>query len=60
MDLSGQLHDPAALLPGKNRSYQCDRLGGLQNEFGRGVEGKNSQPPPEIEPRSFDRPARSQ
>jgi len=36
------------------------RLGGPQSRSGRGVEEKNSQPPPGIEPRSSDRPARSQ
>jgi len=36
------------------------RLGGLQSRSGHDVEEENSQPPPGIEPRSSDRPARSQ
>jgi hypothetical protein len=52
MEVSGQLHAPAALPPGKAPSwYPLDRkLGGPQNRSGRGGEEKNSQPPPEIEP----------
>jgi hypothetical protein len=37
MEVSGQLHDPAALPAGK--------LGGPQSRSGRGGEEKNSQPP---------------
>jgi hypothetical protein len=41
--------------------YPLDRkLGGPQSRSGHGVEDKHSQPPPGIEPRSSDRPARSQ
>jgi hypothetical protein len=50
MEVSGQLHAPAALPPGKETLYPLDmRLGGSQNRSGRGCEEKNSQPPPEIE-----------
>jgi hypothetical protein len=42
MEVSGQLHAPAVLLPG--------RLGSLQSQSARGVEEKNSQPTPGIEP----------
>jgi hypothetical protein len=49
--VSGQLHAPAALPPGKEPQYPLDRwLGGPQSRSGRGDEEKNSQPPPEIEP----------
>jgi hypothetical protein len=51
MEVSGQLHDPAALPPGKKPLYPLDkRLGGPQSRSGRGGEKKNSQHPPEIEP----------
>jgi hypothetical protein len=42
MEVSDQLHGPAALPPG--------RLGGTQSRSGRGGEEKNSQLPPGIEP----------
>jgi hypothetical protein len=49
--ISGQLHDPAALSPGKELLVRIGwRLGGPQDRSGRGGEEKNSQPPPEIEP----------
>jgi len=49
MEVSGQLHAPAALPPG-TEPYPLDRrLGGPQSHSGRGGEEKNSQPPPEIE-----------
>jgi len=49
MELSGQLHAPAALFQGK--SYPLDRrLGGPQSGSGGGGEGKSSQTPPGIEP----------
>jgi len=36
MEVSGQLHAPAALPPGKSPHYSLDRwLGGLQNRSGR-------------------------
>jgi hypothetical protein len=54
MDVSVQIHTPAALPPGKDRS-----LGGSQTRFGRGDEEKNSHPPPGIEPYYPARPARS-
>jgi hypothetical protein len=46
----GQLHDLAALPPGRSPWYPLDRLGGTQSRCGRGGEKKNSQPPPGIEP----------
>jgi hypothetical protein len=50
MELSGQLHAPTALSPGKETRYPLDRrLGGFQSCSGRGGEEKNSQPPPGIE-----------
>jgi hypothetical protein len=50
MEVSGQLHAPAALPPGKEPWYPLDRrLGGPQSRSGRGGEEKNSQPPPETE-----------
>jgi hypothetical protein len=45
MEVSGQLHAPAALLPGIG-----GWVGGPQSRSGRGGEEKNSQPPPGIEP----------
>jgi hypothetical protein len=45
MEVSGQLHAPKALLPGKGR-----RLGGSQSRFERGCEEKNSQPLAGLEP----------
>jgi len=49
--VSGQLHAPAALSPGRSPSYPLDRrLGGPQRRSGRGGEEKNFQPPPAIEP----------
>jgi hypothetical protein len=61
MDVSGQLHAMAILPQGKCPWYPLDmRLGGPQSWFGHGVEEKNSQPPPGIEPRLSDRPARRQ
>jgi hypothetical protein len=51
MEVSGQLHAPAALPPRKKPRYSLDmRLDGPQSRSGRGGEEKNSQPPPEIEP----------
>jgi len=46
MEVSGQLHGPAALSPEKERRYPLDRrLGGPQRRSGRGEEEKNSQLP---------------
>jgi hypothetical protein len=61
MEESCQPDAPAASSPGKKSPrYPLDRkLGGPQSPSGHSVEGKNSQPPPEIEPRSSDRPAHS-
>jgi hypothetical protein len=51
MEVSGQLHAPAALLPGEIPWYPLDRrLGGHQSRSGHGGEEKNSQTPPKIEP----------
>jgi hypothetical protein len=51
MEVSGQLHAPAALPQGKSPWYQLDRMpGGPQSRSGRGDEEKNSQPLPGIEP----------
>jgi hypothetical protein len=46
---------PRPLYPqGKSPRYPLDRrLGGPQSRSGYGVEEKNSQPPPGIEPRSY-------
>jgi hypothetical protein len=53
MEVSGQLHAPAALPQGKSPWYPLDRrLGGPQSRSGRGGEEKNSQPPPAMEPRT--------
>jgi len=51
MGVSGQLHAPAALPPGKEPLVPIDRrLGGPQSRFGHsGGEVKNSQPSPGIE-----------
>jgi hypothetical protein len=46
MEVSGQLHAPAALPPGKSPWYPLDRrLGGPQSQSGRGGEEKNWNPP---------------
>jgi hypothetical protein len=51
MEVSGQLHAPAAFPPGKEIRYPLNRrLGGPQSRSGRDGEEKNSQPPPGIEP----------
>jgi hypothetical protein len=48
-------------LQGKSPQYPLDRrLDEPQNQSVRGGEEKNSEPPPGLEPRSSDRPARSQ
>jgi len=60
MEVSGQLHVPVALLPGKQPQYPLDRrMVGPQSSSGHGVKEKNSQPPPEIELQSYDCPAHS-
>jgi hypothetical protein len=61
MEVSGQLHAPAALHKGKKPRYPVDRrLGGPQSRSKHGVEEKNSHPQPGIyNTRSSDRPARS-
>jgi hypothetical protein len=44
MEVSGQLHVPASLPPGKEPLYPLDRrLGGPYSRSGRGGEEKNSQ-----------------
>jgi hypothetical protein len=51
MEVSGQLHTPAALPPGQEARYPLDkRLGGPQSRSRRGGGEKNSQPPPGLEP----------
>jgi hypothetical protein len=51
MEMIGQLHAPAALLPGKEPRYPLGRrMGGPQNRCGHGGEEKNSQPLPGLEP----------
>jgi hypothetical protein len=51
MEVSGQLHAPAALPQGKGPWYPLDRgLDGPQSRSGRGGEEKNSQPALGIEP----------
>jgi hypothetical protein len=51
MEVSDQLHAPAAFPPRKEPWYPLDRrLGGTQSRSGRGGEEKNSQPPPGTEP----------
>jgi hypothetical protein len=60
MEVSGQLHVPAALPQGKSPWYPLDRrLGEPQCRSERGGLEKNSQPAPGIEPQNPDRPARS-
>jgi hypothetical protein len=50
MEVSGQLHAPATVPPGKEPLEPLDRrLGGPQSRSGRGGEEKNSQPPSGIE-----------
>jgi len=54
MGVNGELHAPAALLPGKETWYPLDRrLSGPKRRSGRGAEEKKSLTLPEIEPRSF-------
>jgi hypothetical protein len=52
MEVSGQLHSPAALPPReKGPCYPLNRrLGGSQSRSGRGTEEKNSQPVTGLEP----------
>jgi hypothetical protein len=51
MEVSGQLHAPAALPPGNEPPVPIYRkLSGPQSRSGRGGEEKNSQSPPGIEP----------
>jgi hypothetical protein len=42
MEVSGQLHAPAALLPGNKPVTDLMRLGGPQSRFGRFGEEKNT------------------
>jgi hypothetical protein len=50
MEVSGQLHAPAALSQRKSPWYPSDRrLGGPQNQSGHCGEEKNSQLLPELE-----------
>jgi hypothetical protein len=53
MEVSGQLHIPAALPPPPGKSPWCPldtRLGGTESRTGRSDEEKNSQPLPNFEP----------
>jgi hypothetical protein len=50
MEVSGQLHVPAALPREKEPLVPITRLSGPQNRYGRCGEEKNSHPPTEIEP----------
>jgi hypothetical protein len=51
MEVSGQLHDPAALSQGKSPPYSFKRrLDGHQSRSGYGGGEKNSQPLPGLEP----------
>jgi hypothetical protein len=51
MEVSCQLHAPAALPPGKEPRYPLyGRLGGPQSRSGRSGEKKNSQPLSGLEP----------
>jgi hypothetical protein len=60
MEVSSQLHAPAALPPGKDPLVPLDRrLDGPQSRSERGGLEKNSQPQPEIEPQNPDRPTHS-
>jgi hypothetical protein len=49
MGVSGQLHAPAALPPGKTRNSLYRRLGGPQGRSGR---GRKISPPPGFDPRT--------
>jgi hypothetical protein len=60
MEVSGQFNAPAVLSPGKEPPVPTGQEAGwAHNLSGRGGEEKNSQPPPGIEPKNPDRPARS-
>jgi hypothetical protein len=60
MEVSGQLHAPAALHPGKGPLILMDRrLGGPQIRSGRGGEEKKTQSLSGLEPQNPDHPARS-
>jgi hypothetical protein len=53
MEVSGQLHPPAALAPGKEPLVPIGQEAGwATSRSGRGGEEKNSQPPPESNPRT--------
>jgi hypothetical protein len=52
MEVSGQLHAPAALPPGKEPWYPLyRRLGGPQSRYGHGGEEKNYQTQPGFDSR---------
>jgi hypothetical protein len=54
MEVSGQLHAPAALLQGKSACFPLDRiLDGPQDRSGRGSEEKISPPLHRLEPPIF-------
>jgi hypothetical protein len=52
MEVTGQLHAPAALPPRKKSPWYLlgMRLGGPQSRSGHGDEDKNSQPLPGLQP----------
>jgi len=53
MEVSGQLHAPATLLPGKVHGINC--IGGwvgTRSHSGRSGEEENAQPPPGMNPRT--------
>jgi hypothetical protein len=53
MEVSGQLHAPAAVPQGKSPHYLLDRrLGGPQSRSGHGGEEKNFQPRRESNPKA--------
>jgi hypothetical protein len=61
LEVSGQLHAPAALPPGKSPRYPFyRRLGGPQSRSGRYGELKIFHPPGTRTPTPHGRPARSQ
>jgi len=50
MEVSGQVHPPAALPPGKELWYAVGwRMGGSQSQSGHISEEKTFKPPPRIE-----------
>jgi hypothetical protein len=50
MEMRGQLHAPAILLPRKEPPAPSGQEDGRANRSGRGGEEENIQPPPGLEP----------